>query len=114
MNTEAETILAQLGGRAFVLMTGARDIVGGDRCLTFRLPRGFAKSGIDRVEIVLGVDDTYMIHFQRWDRRRLKPVLIAVKPGVYCDQLAAIFREVTGLETRMPKITRLPSVVRPQ
>lgn len=108
MNTQSEIILAQLGGRAFVQMTGARDIVGGHQGLTFRLPRGFAKDGINRVEIVLDASDTYLIRFQSWNRRKLAPRQIAIRSGIYCDELAPVFRDETGLETRMPKILRKP------
>lgn len=106
MNIVAETVLAQLGGQAFIRMTGARDIVGSDHRLTFRLPRGFAKGRINRVEIVLDASDTYLMRFQRWDNRRLAPVQIALRSGVYCEELAATFRDETRLETRLPRITR--------
>ena len=36
----ANTILAQLGGLRFIVMTGARDFIGGDYHLIFSLPAG--------------------------------------------------------------------------
>ena len=106
MSAAAEAILEQLGGRAFIAMTGARDLVGGERRLTFRLPRGFARDQINRVEIVLDGSDTYSVKFTKWNARVLCGRIIREAYGVYDERLAALFREATGLETRMPTIHR--------
>ncbi len=106
MSAVSQAILDQLGGRAFLAMTGARDLVGGERRLTFRLPRGFAKDQINRVEIVLEASDTYSVRFTKWSGRALVGRIIRYESGIYDDMLAPLFREATGLETRMPKITR--------
>ncbi len=106
MSVVAEAILEQLGGRAFLAMTGARDLVGGERRLTFRLPRGFAKDQINRVEIVLDASDTYSVRFTKGNSQARVRRIIRSESGIYDDMLAPLFREATGLETRMPKITR--------
>ncbi len=106
MSAVAEAILDQLGGRAFIAMTGARDLVGGERRLTFRLPRGFAKNQINRVEIVLEASDTYSVRFTKWNGRALVARIIRYETGIYDDMLAPLFRDATGLETRMPSVFR--------
>jgi hypothetical protein len=54
----AQTIFAQLGGRRFIAMTGARNLVGGENYLMFSLPTGFAKNRINNVRITLDWTDT--------------------------------------------------------
>ena len=44
MNQVAETILAQLGGRKFQVMTGAKYFLGGADYLQFKLPSNFVIS----------------------------------------------------------------------
>ena len=106
MSGVALAILDQLGGRAFIAMTGARDLVGGERRLTFRLPRGFARDQIDRVEILLDASDTYTVRFTHWNARALCGRIIRAESNIYDDMLAPLFREATGLETRRPRIFR--------
>ena len=56
----AQTILAQLGGRRFIAMTGARNFICGENYLMFSLPKGFAKDGINKIRITLDWTDTYI------------------------------------------------------
>jgi hypothetical protein len=57
MSTEvAETILEQLGGKRFIVMTGAKHFAADGNALRFRLPSNFAKSGINAVTISIVVD----------------------------------------------------------
>ena len=95
----AETIMEQLGGQQMRAMTGARDFTICKHGVRFALPRHFAKSGINRVEIVLDPSDTYTVTFNKWSRAGLKK--IAEYPDTYCDQLQGLFEEVTGLLVRM-------------
>lgn len=106
MSTQvAQTILEQLGGRKFIAMTGARNFVGGESSLAFRLPGGggFCKKGINVVQITLTPDDTYTMTFQR--RNHVKGVLtwtdIAQHHGVYFDMLQSMFTSETGLATQL-------------
>ena len=98
MNQLAQTILAQLGGNTFVRMTGARNFVHSATSLSFRLP--WPKVNV--VHITLDPDDTYhcVFSFHRGDSRKVK----ADHFGVYAEDLAALFRFVTGLETRRPTV----------
>lgn len=95
----AHTILEQLGGNRFRAMTGARDIVAMDRGLTFRLPRGLARNGINSVVVQLDASDTYTVMFNK--RRGLELRHIAAHTMVYADQLQTIFKAETGLDTRL-------------
>ena len=62
---EAKTIINQLGGRAFVLMTGAKQFVvdGRNNTLQFRIGRN-CKS-INVVRMTLTVMDDYTVEFSR-------------------------------------------------
>ena len=57
------TILERLGGSRFQTSTGARDFVGHDEGLTFRIPQ--TKRGINRISITRSQNDTYTVTFFR-------------------------------------------------
>jgi hypothetical protein len=63
----AHTILAQLGGRRFCAMTGAKQFVGSETSLMFTLPGtpGFVLHNIRKVRITLDPSDTYTMTFFR-------------------------------------------------
>ena len=98
----ANTILAQLGGRRFIAMTGARDFIGGDNFITFSLPAGFAKEGINRIRITLDWTDTYIFEALKVYRGpELKADTIEKRDFVYTDDLQEVFTRVTGLDTHL-------------
>lgn len=97
MSQVATTILQQLGGNRFVAMTGAKDFVGSDDALMFRIPQA---NGINKVRIILGADDLYMVEFWKIGGSRA-PRQIDVKHRIYADQLQAVFTSVTGLDTHL-------------
>ena len=108
----AQTIYQQLGGGRFAAMTGVRDFVAGDDFLQLTLPRNASKA--NRLRITLDrAADLYNVRFYRrtggtFDRKKLemRPMVVkevAAFAGIYCDQLEDIFRQVTRLETRMPR-----------
>lgn len=107
MTTIAETIYAQLGGRRFSVMTGARNLVAGGSGLSMQLPRN--GSGANALEITLGSDDLYTMRFYRYTTGRLDKKTgeftpptqrdVQVFGGVYCDQLRPLFEQVTGMYT---------------
>ena len=104
-NTIALTILEQLGGNAFAVMTGARNFVRyDDRNLTFRLPSNFARNGINCVSITLTPADVYDVKFMKIRGTTVKT--ISEHAGIYCDMLREVFRDQTGLENRAPIIRR--------
>ena len=98
-NVVANTILNQIGGRRFIMMTGAKNFVASENGLTFSLPARSAKQGINKVRIVLMPDDTYEMQFIKYANMLDKR--IATSTGVYCDMLEDIFESQTGLYTSM-------------
>lgn len=94
----AETILAQLGGNRFRAMTGAKQFVGSETALTFKLPRG-AKDGINAILIVLDANDTYTVTFYKV--RGLKVATVTEVSFIYADQLRPLFTAKTGLYTSL-------------
>lgn len=92
----AQTILAQLGGRKFIAMTGAKNILGGDNCLQFQIP---TSNKINRVRITLTPADTYTVEF--FNVRGVNYKLISITEDVYCDMLAGLFEMETGLATTL-------------
>ena len=95
----ADMILAQLGGRRFSAMTGARDFLGGPDALQFSIPRNASKA--NKVRIVLAGDDTYTVEFWSVRRHGLDCRQVYGLAGVYCDQLREIFEAQTGLRTSL-------------
>lgn len=95
----ANTILAQLGGNRFTVMTGARSYVGSADTLSFKLPNRFANDGINGVRITLDASDTYTVDFYKI--RGIKMTTVKSVSGVYADQLRALFTRVTGLDTSL-------------
>ncbi len=114
--TVAKKILAQLGGNQFLLMTGCKNLVGDENSLRMRLAKNKSKANF--LQITLGGNDFYTMRFfyYRAGRYKVLPkegkvVEIPEKEeevkrfeGVYSDMLCSLFTEVTGLETRMPKV----------
>ena len=99
--TIPETILQQLGGKRFQVMTGAKNFMAdGERKLIFTIPRGSAKNNIVRVTIELDWMDLYIVKFYRFGAN-LKVELVAEYQGVYFDQLQELFTHETGLYTKL-------------
>ena len=121
----ANTILQQLGGRMFLMMTGAKQLVAIDNGLSFRIGRNSSKANM--VRIVLKADDTYNMQFiklgqdcntyalmvkykDNYDafkaaveraQKAAEPKILEEYDGIYCDQLEDLFREYTKLNTRL-------------
>ena len=104
--TVAKTILNQLGGNRFIVMTGARNLVGSDDSLSFRLPGGggFCKNGINCVKITLNGSDLYDVKYMR--TRGAKVKVIEEVNDLYFDNLTDSFERVTGLRTSLGCVTR--------
>lgn len=97
MNPVAHTILQQLGGNRFVVMTGAKQFGQTDTKLQFRLPR--AKNGINFVEIELNGLDLYNVKFMRVQKFTF--TVKAQSLDVYAENLAQVFENATGLYTHL-------------
>lgn len=96
----AHTIMNQLGGGRFVLMTGAKSFSSTENSISFKIPgKNFAKQSINHVEIVHNPKDTYDMVFSRECAGKLTRV--AMQSDVYCDQLQTMFTTHTGLATHL-------------
>lgn len=97
----AEEILSQLGGRRFIAMTGAKNFVGGDDNLTFRLPAnpGFVKNRINMVRFTLTPADVYVVAFYRI--RGVRSTEISRHRDVYVSDLRRLFTQETGLDVSL-------------
>lgn len=101
----AQTILEQLGGRQFAVMTGAKNLTShseGEGCLgalSFRIPGsgGFTKGGINYVKVTLTPSDVYKCEFGKIRGRTY--TVVSTAEDVYCDMLQDTFLEHTGLLT---------------
>lgn len=91
------TMVDQLGGNKFRVMTGANNFVLHDKAISFRIPQ--AKDGINHVKVTLTPEDTYDVDFTRIRGVEAKNVK-SVK-GIYADQLRDVFTNHTGLETSL-------------
>lgn len=95
----ADTILSQIGGNRFIAMTGAKNFVGGENFLQFKLPSNFAKDKINLVKIILTPADLYDIEFYNFRGVNLK--LVHKSEGNYADMLQAEFTAATGLDCHL-------------
>ncbi len=92
MSNVAETILQQLGGQRFVVMTGAKHFMSdthGAGSLTMKLPRQLTRNHISHVRIILDRDDTY----------RLEALKVSDR-DVYDSVAAALGGQVVGYAHR--------------
>ena len=108
-NYVAETILTQLGGNRFIVMTGAKNLMADGNSLRMTLARNASKA--NRLTITLDPSDTYTMRFFKYTPGKLnaktgawvddKVVEVAEFSGVYCDQLQELFTQVTGMYTHL-------------
>ncbi|QIG65723.1 hypothetical protein phiOC_p058 [Ochrobactrum phage vB_OspM_OC] len=96
----AETILAQMGGKRFAMMTGAKNFVAGDLSLRFNIPGSLTKKHINTVIVTLDeAADLYVMEFGKFSKKTMEFTSISKVKGVYCDMLEDIFETETGLLT---------------
>lgn len=101
-NTIANEIYRQIGGKRLSIMTGAKNFIASEDGLSFRLPGTMTKNRINVVRITLNPSDTYKVEFGALRGSKYK--VVSTHDGVYNDSLMELFRQETGLETRMPTI----------
>jgi hypothetical protein len=94
----AKTILAQLGGHKFVVMTGAKHILATDHGLRFRIGRNKTRANIVKIDLDLG-KDLYMMEFGYV--RKYEYFVQERFDDLYADQLGPIFEDYTGMATRL-------------
>ena len=96
----ANTILTQLGGPRFFIMTGAAHPIAIENGVMFTLPARLARQGINRVRIELNASDTYTMTTLKVNARQDESIEIQCESLIYCDQLEAVFEDMTGVYTR--------------
>lgn len=107
--TIASTILHQLGGQHFIVMTGAKNFSTSGNDCSFSIGRNASKA--NRVKIILEPDDTYTMQFIKFTDFRFnkktgewkdsKFETLKEYKGVYWDMLQDIFTEYTGMYTHL-------------
>lgn len=116
METIGRTIFEQIGGNRFAAMTGAKQFVLLENGLRFRIGKNNSKANF--VEITLNGKDLYDMKFIRYRRGYMKlnkeeltvkmveekVETVELQNDLYADQLEEVFRETTGLETRLPVV----------
>ena len=97
--TIAKTILQQLGGNKFVVMTGSKNFMSNADSLRMDLTRN--KASVNRLKISLMPSDTYTMEFYRMAKSKgeYKITRQQIIDDVYCDMLQDVFTAVTGLHT---------------
>lgn len=107
----ANTILQQLGGGRFLVMTGSKDMIAIDNGLRMSLAKNGSKA--NRLEITLNGADLYDMKFYRYTSARYstrggqfrmypeKITTVKEYNDVYFDQLQELFTNVTKLYTRL-------------
>jgi hypothetical protein len=96
--TIAKTILAQLGNRKFIAMTGAKDLIALESGLQFGIGKG-ASQKINKVRITLNCKDLYDVEY--FNIRGCNVKLIVKHEDIYAEDLASTFEDVTGFLTSL-------------
>lgn len=94
----AQTILNQLGGNKFVVMTGSKNFLASENFLRMNLTKNKAKA--KWLKITLNGNDLYTMDFFTADKNH--NIISKVKfEDVYFDQLQNLFTQATGLYTSL-------------
>lgn len=93
----AATILNQLGGKRFCLMTGAKQLMALENGMTCKIGRN--GSNANYLKITVNSMDLYDMEFIRIHGGNMTTKKKVT--DIYCDQLQDIFTEVTGLYTSL-------------
>ena len=94
----AETILSQLGGNRFRVMTGAKNFAATDNSLRMRIGRN--NTNANYMEVSLNMLDLYDITFAKVTKMgEMKSV--KTYENVYNDMLVEIFESHTGMYTSL-------------
>ena len=95
----ANTIIRQLGGHKFKVMTGAKDMFALESGLSFKVPGTTTRNRINYIKVWLYPSDTYTMEF--WAYRKMNRKKVAEHSMVYDDMLQDIFTAETGLDTQL-------------
>jgi hypothetical protein len=97
----ATTILQQLGGNRFLVITGSKSPTAIVNGLTLRLAKNKTRANV--LKIVLTPADDYEIEFKylAFGKGGVTEKVVRNFDGIQFDQLQDIFEEVTGLYTSL-------------
>ena len=96
--TVAKTILEQLGGNKFRVMTGAKNFMGFTDGLVMKIGRNSSNSNY--LKITLNSMDTYDMEFAKVTRMGEKKSVTEYN-NIYCDMLTDQFISHTGMYTSL-------------
>ena len=94
----AKTILSQLGGNKFRVMTGAKNFLDHGNALSMRIGRNSSNSNY--LKISLNSMDLYDVHFSKLTRK-FEEKSVKEFNDVYADSLVEIFESHTGMYTKL-------------
>lgn len=96
----ANTILQQLGGGRFLMITGSKQPVAVPNGLRVRLAKNKTRANL--LTITLTPEDLYDVEFKYFAvGQKITDQVIEKREGVFCEDLQDIFEEVTGLYTTL-------------
>ena len=96
--TVAKTILSQLGGNKFRVMTGAKNFGGTEDSLSMRIGRNSSNSNY--LKITLNMMDTYDMKFCKLTRK-FEEKSVTEYNNIYNDMLTDQFTAHTGMYTKL-------------
>tara|TARA_Y100000588_G_scaffold178893_1_gene192792 strand:+ start:255 stop:560 length:306 start_codon:yes stop_codon:yes gene_type:complete len=96
--TVAKTILEQLGGNKFCMMTGAKNLAGDENSLSMRIGRNSSNSNY--LKITLNSMDLYDMKFCKLTRK-FEEKSVTEYSDVYNDMLTDVFTKHTGMYTKL-------------
>jgi transcription elongation factor Elf1 len=96
--TVAKTILEQLGGNKFCMMTGAKNLAGDENSLSMRIGRNSSNSNY--LKITLNSMDLYDMKFCKLTRK-FEEKSVTEYSDVYNDMLTEVFEKHTGMYTKL-------------
>ena len=94
----AQTILKQLGGNKFRMMTGAKNFGGTEDSLSMRIGRNSSNSNY--LKITLNMMDTYDMKFCKLTRK-FEEKSVTEYNNIYNDMLTDQFTAHTGMYTKL-------------
>ena len=103
--TVAKTILEQLGGNKFRMMTGAKNLAGDENSLSMRIGRNSSNSNY--LKITLNSMDTYDMKFCKLTRK-FEEKSVTEYNNIYNDMLTDQFTAHTGMYTSLFSRTCIP------
>ena len=94
----AKTILSQLGGNKFAVMTGAKNFVDCGDALSMRIGRN--KTSSNYLKVTLNSLDLYDMKFSRVSPKGGERSITEYN-NIFNDQLVEVFEKHTGMYTKL-------------